>query len=41
MPVDQQWVSNVPLNHAGFFDVDIINVVYDPDALALTGICRL
>ena len=41
MPVDQQGVCNVPLNHAGLFDVDIINVVYDPDALALAGICRL
>jgi hypothetical protein len=41
MPVDQKGVCDVPLNHAGLIDVDIINVVYNPDALTLTRICGL
>jgi hypothetical protein len=41
MAVDQQGVGDVPLNHTCFIDVDIINVVYNPDTLALTGVCRL
>ena len=41
MAVDQQGVGDVPLNHAGLIYVDIINVVYNPDTLALTGVCRL
>jgi hypothetical protein len=41
MSVDKQWVRNVPLNDACFFDIYIIHIIYDPYAFALWRISWL
>lgn len=41
MTVDQQWVSNILTNNRRFINIHIINIVYQIDSFALTGVCWL
>jgi hypothetical protein len=38
MPVDEEGVGHVARDHRGVVDINIVDIVYDIDTLALTGV---
>lgn len=41
MSVDQERVGDVLADHAGFVHIHVVDIVYQVDSFALTGVCRL